>query len=122
MLIGLLSLGIKLNAASIAGIALWSLALYLGFSPVSETVMEQFDRLLKAIVQRISASQRLLEFTALLASLLSVIPFLIIGGLCNFGVEVGLGGSWSISTGILACIGGGVYELGRRDGQAAKDR
>lgn len=121
MLIGLLSLGIKLNAASIAGIALWSLALYLGFSPVSESVMEQIDRLLKAIAQRIT-SQPQLEFTALIASLLSVIPFLIVGSLCNFGVELGLGGSWSISTGILACIGGGVYELGRRDGQAAKDR
>lgn len=123
MLIGLLSLGMKLNAASIAGIGLWSLALYLGFSPVSETVMVQIDRALQAIAQRLSASpQRLFEFAALFASLLSVIPFLIVGGLCNFGVELSLGGSWSISTGILACIGGGVYELGRRDGQAAKGR
>ena len=122
MLIGLLPLGIKLNVASIAGIALWSLALYLGFSPVSEAVMDQIDRLLKAIAQSVSASQPFLEFTALIASLLSVVPFLIVGGLCNLGVEVGLGGSWSISTGILACIGGGVYELGRRDGQAAKGR
>lgn len=123
MLIGLVSLGIKLNAASIAGIALWSLALYLGFSPVSEVVMEQLDRRFKTIASRISLDpQRQAEFAALLASLLSVIPFLMVGGLCNFGVEASLGGSWSISTGILACIGGGVYELGRRDGQAAKHR
>ncbi|MBD2091740.1 hypothetical protein H6F67_18000 [Microcoleus sp. FACHB-1515] len=113
----------KLNAASIAGVGLWSLALYLGFSPLSEAVMEQIDRLLKSIASRISPEpQRLFELTALLASLLSVIPFLIVGGLCNFGVEASLGGSWPISTGILACIGGGVYELGRRDGQAAKGR
>lgn len=123
MLIGLVSLGMKLDAASIAGIALWSLALYLGFSPVSEAVMEQLDRLLNSIAARVLPDRQCrVELVSLLASLLSVIPFLVAGALCRFGVEVSLGGSWSISTGILACIGGGVYELGRRDGQAAKGR
>jgi hypothetical protein len=29
-----------------------------------------------------------------------------------------LGRSWTISMGIIACIGCGVYELGRRDGRS----
>jgi hypothetical protein len=123
MLIGLLSLGSKLDSAMLAGIGLWSLALYLGFSPVSDWVMEQFARGLNAIAQLFDAvDARQDGSNALVASLLSILPFLVAGGLCNFGVEIGLGRSWAISMGILACIGGGVYELGRRDGQAASER
>jgi len=123
MLIGLLSLGSKLDSAMLAGIGLWSLALYLGFSPVSDWVMEQFARGLNAIAQLFDVvDARQDGSNALFASLLSILPFLVAGGLCNFGVEIGLGRSWAISMGILACIGGGVYELGRRDGQAASER
>jgi hypothetical protein len=51
-------------------------------------------------------------------SIFSLISFLAIGGLCNYGIELSLGSSWAISMGILACMGCGVYELGRRDGQS----
>ena len=47
----------------------------------------------------------------------SIIPFLIFGALSNWLVEISLGGSWAISTGILACMACGVYELGRRDAE-----
>jgi hypothetical protein len=49
---------------------------------------------------------------------LSIVPFLIVGGFCNWGVELSLGTSWAVSMGTIACIGGAVYELGRRDGQS----
>jgi hypothetical protein len=55
---------------------------------------------------------------AFYASVFSIIPFLVIGFLCNWGVEISLGGSWSISMGIMACMACGVYALGRQDGQA----
>lgn len=55
---------------------------------------------------------------AFYASIFSIVPFLVVGGLCNWGVELSLGRSWAISMGILACMGCGVYELGRRDGQS----
>ncbi len=45
---------------------------------------------------------------------LAFFPSLSLGGFCNWGVELGLGQSWSISMGILACMTCGVYELGRR--------
>jgi hypothetical protein len=56
---------------------------------------------------------------AFYASLFSIVPFLIIGGLCNYGIELSLGQSWAISVGMLACVGCGVYELGRRDGESS---
>lgn len=120
----------RVDAAMLAGIALWSLALYLGFSPVSEWVMAKLEQGISGVVQSLYASlqnsvqdqdlQRKTaeSLSAFLASLLSVIPFLVAGGLCNWGVEAGLGRSWTISMGIIACIGCGVYELGRRDGRS----
>lgn len=54
---------------------------------------------------------------AFYASLFSIIPFLIVGAVFNWAVEVTLGKSWAISMGLLACVACGVYELGRRDGQ-----
>lgn len=116
------------NATMIAGASLWSLALYLGFSPVSEWVIEQLNRWFNFAERSLYSSQTEFEKTrvaresqnAFYASIFSIVPFLIVGSLCNYGVEIGLGESWAISMGILACMGCGVYELGRRDGQSSK--
>jgi hypothetical protein len=126
MLIDLLPFQFKIDLTPLAGIGLWALALYLGFSPVSEWVMVKLEnwmnlaeRSLYTSTQEYERSRKASEsLNALLASLLSIIPFLIVGGFCNWGVEVSLGRSWTISMGIISCIGCGVYELGRRDGQS----
>ncbi len=115
-----------LNATAIAGTSLWSLALYLGFSSLNEWIMEQLNRWFNFAERSLYTSAEEFEKTrkareaqnAFYASIFSIVPFLIIGGLCNWGVELSLGRSWSISMGILACMGCGVYELGRRDGQS----
>lgn len=111
-----------LDATVLAGTSLWSLALYLGFSPVSEWVMQQLNRWFNFAERSLYTSSEEFERTrsaresqnAFYASILSIVPFLVIGGLCNYGVELSLGRSWAISMGILACMGCGVYELGRR--------
>jgi hypothetical protein len=116
----------RLDASLIAGIALWALALYMGFSSVSDWIAKQLSRWFNFAERSLYLSQAEYERTrparesqnAFYASIFSVIPFLIVGGLCNYGVAVGLGRSWMISMGIIACIGCGVYELGRRDGQS----
>ncbi len=116
---------LSLDATAIAGAALWSLALYWGLSPTAEWVIEQLtrwfnfaERSLYTSVQEFEKTRQAREAqNAFLASLVSIIPFLLFGFLCNFGVEWGLGRSWAISIGLIACIGGAVYELGRRDGQ-----
>ena len=116
---------LALDATAIAGAGLWSLALYLGFSPLSDWVAEQLNRWFNFAERSLYTSEAEFERTrkgreaqnAFLASLCSIVPFLIVGGLCNWGVELGLGRSWAISVGMLACVGCGIYELGRRDGQ-----
>lgn len=126
MLTQLFPFRFDLDASAIAGASLWSLALYLSFSSLTQWVMEQLnrwfnfaERLLYTSVEEFEKTRKGREAqNALYASLLSIVPFLLIGGLCNWGVELSLGRSWAISMGILACMGCGVYELGRRDGQS----
>ena len=116
---------ITIDATAIAGASLWSLAFYWGFSPASEWVMEQLSRWFNFAERSLYTSEEEFEKTrrareaqnAFYASLFSIIPFLIIGSLCNWGVELGLGKSWGISIGLIACVAGAVYELGRRDSQ-----
>lgn len=124
-MIELFPFSLMLDTTAIAGAGLWSLALYLGFWPASEWVMEQLKRWFNFAERSLYTSESEFERTrraresqnAFYASIFSIIPFLIIGALCNWGVELALGSSWAISVGILACVGCGIYELGRRDGQ-----
>ncbi|MBW4608267.1 MAG: hypothetical protein KME22_13865 [Hassallia sp. WJT32-NPBG1] len=128
MLTDILPFRIELDTIAIAGTSLWSLALYLAFSPVSEWVILQLNRWFNFAERSLYMSKSEFEKTrqaresqnAFYASLFSIVPFLAFGGLCNWGVELGLGRSWSISMGILACMSCGVYELGRRDGKSSE--
>ncbi|MEA5597794.1 hypothetical protein [Rivularia sp. UHCC 0363] len=125
MLNDILPFRFDFDTVAIAGATLWSLALYLGFSPFGEWITKQLNRWFNFAEQFMYTSKSEFEKTrqaresqnAFYASVFSIIPFLIIGTLCNWGIEVSLGESWGISTGILACMSCGVYELGRRDGE-----
>jgi len=129
MLNEILPFRFALDATAIAGASLWSLALYLGFSPVSEWVIQQLNRWFNFAERALYTSELEFERTrrgreaqnAFYASIFSIVPFLVVGSLCNYGVELSLGSSWAISTGLMACVGCGVYELGRRDGQSSGD-
>jgi len=118
----------ELDATTIAGASLWSLALYLGFPAVSEWFMRQLQRWFDFAERSLYASESEFERTrkgresqnAFYASIFSIVPFLLVGGLCNYGIELSLGRSWAISIGILACVSCGVYELGRRDGESSE--
>lgn len=127
MLIDFLPFQFQLNVTTLAGISLWSLALYLGLFPVSEWVMERLtswmneaDRSLYTPEEFEKTRKGRESLNAFYASLLSILPFLVLGSLFNWGVAESLGQSWTISTGIIAAIGCGIYELGRRDGQSAE--
>ncbi|MEH2025800.1 MULTISPECIES: hypothetical protein [unclassified Nostoc] len=127
MLTEILPFRFELDTIAIAGASLWSLALYLGFSRVNEWVIEQLNRWFNFAERSLYTSQSEFEKTrkaresqnAFYASLFSIVPFLVVGTLCNWGLEISLGESWGISTGILACMGAGIYELGRRDGESS---
>ena len=125
MLTDIFPFPLTVNATAIAGTALWSLALYWGFSPVSGWVMEQLTRWFNFAERSLYTSEEEFERTrtaresqnAFWASIFSIVPFLIAGGFCNWAVEAGLGRSWSISVGVIVAVMCGVYELGRRDSQ-----
>ena len=127
MLTEILPFRFELDTITIAGASLWSLALYLGFSRVNEWVIEQLNRWFNFAERSLYTSQSEFEKTrkaresqnAFYASLFSIVPFLVVGALCNWVLEISLGESWGISTGILACMGAGIYELGRRDGESS---
>ncbi|NES65141.1 MAG: hypothetical protein F6K08_24570 [Okeania sp. SIO1H6] len=118
---------LAIDATAIAGASLWSLALYWGFSPLSEWVRLQLNRWFNFAERALYTSEEEFEKTrkaresqnAFYASIFSIVPFLIVGSLCNWGVEIGLDKSWSISIGIIVCVTGAVYELGRRDSKSS---
>ena len=56
-------------------------------------------------------------YLEVLASLLAIIPFLLIGSLTYYGISSALGRSWAVSWGVIAAMGCGIYELGRQDSQ-----
>ncbi|MGF1537098.1 MAG: hypothetical protein ACFB4J_11530 [Elainellaceae cyanobacterium] len=119
---------ISIDRVALAGASLWSLALYLGLSPVADWVTLQLNRWFNFAEQFLYTSPEEMEKArkgwesqnAFLASVVSIVPFLIAGGLLNFLINVSLGHSWGISTGILAAMACGIYELGRRTSQASE--
>jgi len=111
----------------IAGIGLWALTLYLSFYRLSQWLVEQISQGFSLVERSTYASEKEFEkarpawevWNTFWASIFSILPFLVIGGLCYYGLVVSLGQSWAVSTGFIACVGSGVYELGRRNGQSS---
>jgi hypothetical protein len=112
----------SIDKIAIAGAALWALALYLAFSKLAEWVALGLNRWFNFAERSLYFSEEEFERTrqgresqnAFWASVLSIVPFLVAGVLCHYGIDLSLGNSWSISLGLIAAIGSGVYELGRR--------
>ena len=116
----------EVDTAMVSSSCLWALALYLGLSSLKEWTTEQLYRWFNFAERFLYTDRAEFEKTrparesqnAFYASLLSIIPFLVLGSLCNWGLKVSLGLSWAVSMGILASIACAIYELGRRDSQA----
>jgi hypothetical protein len=115
---------IKINTAAIAGVCLWTLALYLSLSGLKDWITLQLERWFNFAETLYITPEELKEprvaresQNAFYASVFSIIPFFALGLIGNWLIEISLGGSWAVSMGILACMGSGIYELGRRDGE-----
>ena len=109
-----------LDPAWISGIFLWALARYLMFSPLALRLVGALEQQAMGWLDS-SGQTDSSERAELYASVVSIVPFVLAGGLCNYLLDIGLGHSWTLSFGIIACMGSGVYELGRRDGEANQD-
>lgn len=122
MLRELLPFSLTTDTVTIAGSCLWALALYLSFASVRFWLIEKLaiwfdfaERSLYFSSEEFERTRRVRESqNAFYASLFSIFPFLAIGVLCNWGIELELGKSWAISLGILSCMASGIYDLGRR--------
>lgn len=108
------------NPVWISGVFLWALAFYLMFSPWVLRLVEALEQ--QALGWLVSANkQDAFGAAEFYASVMSIVPFVLAGGLCNYLLDMSMGQSWTLSFGIIACMGSGVYELGRRDGEANRD-
>ena len=109
-----------INPVIVAGGFLWSLALYIILPKVKNWLMEQLTRWLNFADRSLFITMEEFEDTRVAreaqnvfyASILSIIPFSVLGFLSNWGLDLSLGGSWSISLGIMTCVIGGVFALG----------
>jgi hypothetical protein len=124
-----LSFRLPIDSNAIAAISLWSLGLYLALSPISQWIAYQLQRWFNFAERSLYTSEAEFERTrlgresqnAFFASLFSIVPFLLLGCLCHYGVEASLGNSWSFSLGAIVCMVSGIYELGRRNSQKDAD-
>lgn len=113
---------IPFDAVSVAATALWAVALYFVFAPANRWLSQQLatwlgeaDRSLYTSTAEYERSREARESVNLLyASIMSTVPLLVLGGICDWGVELSLGHSWGLSLGIVAAIACGVYALGRQ--------
>ena len=93
---------ISIDTIAIAGSCLWSLSLYAGLSSVREAIIEGLDRWFNFAERSLYTSEKEFERTrkgresqnAFYASVFSIVPFLVVGALLNWGVAIGLGRSW----------------------------
>lgn len=122
MLSDLIPFRIATDTVFLAGTALWALALYLSLASLRDWVEQQLNRWFGFAERFMYFSEEEYEQTReareaqneFYAATLAVVPFLGLGLLCNWGMIWGLGRSWAISVGIMACVVCGLYELGRR--------
>lgn len=106
------------NPVWVSGVFLWALALYLMFSPLALRLVGALEQ---QAVGWLTTRKNASDLAELYASVMSIVPFILTGGLCNYLLDISMGRSWTLSVGIITCIGSGVYELGRRDGQSNQD-
>jgi hypothetical protein len=113
---------IEFDKIMIAGSCLWSLAFYITLSSFKEWVIEQLTRWFNFADRSLYLSQEEYDKSkktrnaqnTFYAAIVSIIPFLILGACLNYGLDISLGKSWTISLGLMTCILGGVYELGKQ--------
>ena len=120
---------VEASGEAIAGSCLWSLALYLAFSPVSDWFMDKiaqwFDYAERSLYTTEAEYERTRENreaqNAFYASIFSTFPFFLAGVGANWLVVWSFGSGWTVSLGIIGVMACGIYELGRRTGNSEEN-
>lgn len=121
MPIDLFAFSFSIEPLAILGIGLWALTLYLSFAGFRQRVMNALSSWFNFAERSLYLSEQEFERTrearesqnAFWASILGIFPFLLVGGLCSYGITVELGQSWAISVGLMGAMLSGIYELAR---------
>ncbi|WP_218081115.1 hypothetical protein [Anthocerotibacter panamensis] len=100
---------------ALAGVVLWSLAFYLGFWELSHRAITQ----MAGWLDRWNASE---DLTQALASVFSLLPVLVVGGVMFLALANFLNLSWALTLGFMTAVGTGIYQLGKSDGRREKSR
>lgn len=110
----------EIDSTKIAGACLWSLALYITFSSPKKWVTNKLVQWFNFAERTLYNSEQEYEATrparesqnAFYASVFSIIPFLVAGGICNWLIDLSFGGSsWAIALGLMSCMLGGLLAL-----------
>ena len=113
-----------LDTVSIAGSCIWSLALYIGLDSTKSWINKQLERWLNfaegwlyTSVEEFDATRPTRESqNAFYASILGIVPFLAVGALTNWLIDISFGGSsWAIALGIMTCAICGLFALANQD-------
>ncbi len=113
-----------LDTVSIAGSCIWSLALYIGLDSTKSWISKQLERWLNfaegwlyTSVEEFDATRPTRESqNAFYASILGIVPFLAVGALTNWLIDISFGGSsWAIALGIMTCAICGLFALANQD-------
>ena len=124
MRINIIPFSFELDTVQIAGSCIWSLALYIGLDSTKKWIAYQLERWFNFAEGWMYTSTEEFEKTrgaresqnAFYASILSIFPFLILGAITNWAIDLSFGGSsWAIALGLMTCAICGLFALANND-------
>lgn len=130
MIVDLIAFSFEFDTVDLAGSCIWSLALYVSFDSAKNWVANQLERWfnfaegwLYTSVEEFEATRPARESqNAFYASVLSIIPFLILGIGANWAINLSFGGSsWAIALGLMTCAIGGLLTLANQEYDREED-
>ena len=124
MRLDLIPFSFEIDTVDLAGSCIWSLALYIGLDSTKNWIANLLERWLNFAEGWLYTSAEEFEETrparesqnAFYASILSIFPFLIVGAITNWAIDISFGGSsWAIALGLMTCAICGLFALANND-------
>ena len=124
MQINIIPFSFELDTVQVAGSCIWSLALYIGLDSTKKWIAYQLERWFNFAEGWMYTSTEEFEKTrparesqnAFYASILSIFPFLVLGAITNWAIDLSFGGSsWAIALGLMTCASCGLFTLANND-------
>lgn len=124
MRLDIIPFSFELDTVNLASSCIWSLALYIGLNSAKEWISHQMERWFNFAEGWLYTSAEEFEKTrparesqnAFYASVLSIVPFLLLGAVVNWVIDISFGGSsWAIAIGIMTFAICGLLALANQD-------